>query len=592
MSTTLSVTLTPTTHSFNEWRRVTNKSILSIGDLSTIYTSDGVGGDNVAAVQSKYALVNVASASWTNNTVTFVCSTEHNLISNGVLNDTVTVSGVSPSGYNGTYTLYSAIDDNTFSAVQNTTLGLYVSGGVVSYQTTDVITVLNDLNTRKVKRTGDSITYLNVTNATVASSTTTGALIVTGGTGIGGKLYVGGDTAVGANKVTMAASTGNTNIAGTLNVVGDYSVASTKFTVAASTGNTVVVGTLNVTGLTTLGVLNLGTALGVSYGGIGLSAYPTANYMLGVNAAGTAYEGKSITSTGGTVNVTYPSAGILNIETSAVMPGSLVTPTDVRIGQQLLIGAAATSGPTTYNPLSPSANVSSLEIRPGFGVSYNWLVRVTTDTAGATPALTMDTAGVLKILTSTAATNTTSGALQVTGGVGINGTLYATAIQNTPIGAGTANTGAFTTLSATTLTLSSTLSTTADLSVTTDSVLGTSVGKLTTFGLDCVITTYRGSTTSAAANQVMVTGSASTYQSVEYIIQAKDTIAGYVHTEHILAASDGSNVDITAFGAVAVNAHYLATYNVDVSGGNLRLLVTPNQTNLTNYKITCIYTKA
>jgi hypothetical protein len=35
-------------------------------------------------------------------------------------------------------------------------------------------------------------TYLNITNTTVATSTLTGALIVAGGVGIGGKLYVGG----------------------------------------------------------------------------------------------------------------------------------------------------------------------------------------------------------------------------------------------------------------------------------------------------------------------------------------------------------------------------------------------------------------
>jgi hypothetical protein len=67
--------------------------------------------------------------------------------------------------------------------------------------------------------------------------------------------------------------------------------------------------------------------------------------------------------------------------------------------------------------------------------------------------------GVVKIASTTAATNTTSGALQVSGGAGIAGALYVggaisaesasfASINNTPIGNTTASTGAFTTLSA------------------------------------------------------------------------------------------------------------------------------------------------
>jgi hypothetical protein len=67
--------------------------------------------------------------------------------------------------------------------------------------------------------------------------------------------------------------------------------------------------------------------------------------------------------------------------------------------------------------------------------------------------------GVVKIASTTAATNTTSGALQVAGGAGIAGALYVggaisaesasfASINNTPIGNSTASTGAFTTLAA------------------------------------------------------------------------------------------------------------------------------------------------
>ena len=54
--------------------------------------------------------------------------------------------------------------------------------------------------------------------------------------------------------------------------------------------------------------------------------------------------------------------------------------------------------------------------------------------------------GAVLIQNTTTASSTTSGALQVAGGAGIAGALYAGSIQNTPIGSSTASTGAFTTL--------------------------------------------------------------------------------------------------------------------------------------------------
>jgi len=58
------------------------------------------------------------------------------------------------------------------------------------------------------------------------------------------------------------------------------------------------------------------------------------------------------------------------------------------------------------------------------------------------------TTGVTTITSSTASTSTSTGALVVTGGVGIGGAVYAGSIQNTPIGATTRSSGAFTTLAA------------------------------------------------------------------------------------------------------------------------------------------------
>lgn len=252
MSTTVTSTLTPTTHSFNEWRRNTNKTVLSVGDLSASYTTDADANtpfSSDADAKVKFTVCAITSVSWIANVITVVTTTEHNLVSNGVLKDTITLSGVVPSGYNGTYTVLQVTNDNTFTLTQGSNPGAYVSGGTVTYQTHDVKTALNDLNIRKVKRTGDSITYLNITS-TNDTSDAYASLRVAGGTAIQKKLTAIGDVAFGTglNKVTMQGSTGNTAIAGYLYAIGDFKINTTKFTVDAATGNTVSLGTLAVTG--------------------------------------------------------------------------------------------------------------------------------------------------------------------------------------------------------------------------------------------------------------------------------------------------------------------------------------------------------
>lgn len=663
MSTTLLSTLTATTQSFNEWRRNTNKTTLSIGDLSTLYTTDGTGGDQVSPSLAKYSISSITAATWINNVATFTTSAEHNLVANGVQTDTVTIAGISPSGFNGTFTILSIVDDNNFKVTMGSNPGTYTSGGTMTYQTSEVITAINDLNTRKVKRTGDTIAHLVISDSTATSSAVTGALVVTGGVGISAGLNALGDIAFGAslNKFTVNAGTGNTAVAGTFLSTGNLTVGASKLTVAASTGNTVVAGTLNVSGASTLTSLSLSTALPATSGGTGLASIATsANYMLGINAASNAYELKNITA--GTGILLTPGVGTLTIASDGTLPNGSSTNTYLRVGQQLVVGSWNGSGNTALNSVG-----TALEVRPATGVSLTNLFSIaTTNVAdGSTTILKVDTSGNLSVLASTAATNSTSGALVVTGGAGINGKLYvgsdfavgaskltvAAASGNTVI-AGTLNISGTTTaasvvptnitvsgvgttltlspnstgtisncsVAATTLTTSgdvnvnagkftvaaatgnsavsgtfgsgSTLTSGADLSVQTNSVLGASVGNTTTFGLDCVITTYRTNTTSTTLNQPLVCGLAATYQSVEFIIQAKDTINNYVHTTHILVACDGTLVDITEFGSVTVNGHPCATYGADVGGGNIRLLITPASANNTNYKVTAIYSKA
>jgi predicted TIM-barrel enzyme len=75
----------------------------------------------------------------------------------------------------------------------------------------------------------------------------------------------------------------------------------------------------------------------------------------------------------------------------------------------------------------------------------------------------------------------------------------------------------------------------------------------------------------------------STYRSVEYTIQA--TEGSNFHTTKILALHDGSTAYHTEYGTIFNNVG-ISTYDVDVSGGNIRLLATPASSSTTNFKIT------
>ena len=76
--------------------------------------------------------------------------------------------------------------------------------------------------------------------------------------------------------------------------------------------------------------------------------------------------------------------------------------------------------------------------------------------------------------------------------------------------------------------------------------------------------------------------SASTYRSVEYTIQAIQGLK--YHLTKLLVIHDGLVAYNTEYGTV-FTIDSLGIFDVDISGGNIRLLVTPSAATTTNYKI-------
>jgi hypothetical protein len=99
-----------------------------------------------------------------------------------------------------------------------------------------------------------------------------------------------------------------------------------------------------------------------------------------------------------------------------------------------------------------------------------------------------------------------------------------------------------------------------------------------------------GSLASQAANLATVTETAiatwahANYSGLELVVTAHDTVATERHITKIIITHDGVVAVATEYGTVLTDTS-LATYDVDISGANIRLLATSASTNSTNYKV-------
>jgi len=89
--------------------------------------------------------------------------------------------------------------------------------------------------------------------------------------------------------------------------------------------------------------------------------------------------------------------------------------------------------------------------------------------------------------------------------------------------------------------------------------------------------------TSSTSQTAISTFSATTYEGAKYIIQADDTVTSEKYITELLVTHNGTTAVSTEYGQVATDAA-LATYDVDISGGNVRILATPASSNLTTFK--------
>ena len=414
---------------------------------------------------------------------------------------------------------------------------LYAGTDTAVSANTGTITVWNTSSLQSVTSRGATTPYaISITSSTDAISTTTGALIVTGGAGIGQQLHVGSIATIGENnanffKLSGAASNNAVSIFATgtdatvnLNVStkgnGVTQITSTLSSSTIANNALYVAGGLGVAGAVygtngffdngsqLLSTLTLNSGIGiqvVNNGRTGSQQSYTIN-NIGVTATiGTTYLGVSTSSgfvtftnlgvqtlTAGTDTAVSASTGTITVWNTSTLQsitnrgavtsnaisitsstnatstntGALTVVGGVGVNQDLFIGGNATVQGTLYaytaiGSISTATNFiggttgsilyqtafgktsfigigSAGSILQSNGTTATW---VTTSSLTVNNALYANTStnlfggniiattgifsGITSVTNTTVASSTTTGALQVAGGVGIGGSLYA-----------------------------------------------------------------------------------------------------------------------------------------------------------------------
>jgi hypothetical protein len=95
---------------------------------------------------------------------------------------------------------------------------------------------------------------------------------------------------------------------------------------------------------------------------------------------------------------------------------------------------------------------------------------------------------------------------------------------------------------------------------------------------DVGIHTATLTTTATTADQVVDSWSATVFRTAKYTVQVHDTVNNYYHASEILIIHNGTTPHLTEYAIVFTDIS-LATFDADISGGNVRLLITPTNTN-------------
>ena len=279
---------------------------------------------------------------------------------------------------------------NTTTGSLVVTGGVGISGNLYANAIYDngnrVITALTDTLQSITTRGNTTSTILNITNNTNSNNTTTGALVITGGIGIGGNLYAGAIYDNGTRVIT--------SLTDTLQSV-------------TTRGNTTS---------TILNITNNTNSSSVSNGALVITG--------GIGCGGSIYSGGNIRS----LNTILYGSGINNADWVLNGISTNSNYKSLIFGYNNLSGNAGEIG-FTYN----NDNNSNNRVNIGFYNNTNLVNILNSGNVGigtTIPSVKLEVSGDTKITGTTNSSNINTGALIISGGAGISGNLYASAIYD------------------------------------------------------------------------------------------------------------------------------------------------------------------
>ena len=93
-------------------------------------------------------------------------------------------------------------------------------------------------------------------------------------------------------------------------------------------------------------------------------------------------------------------------------------------------------------------------------------------------------------------------------------------------------------------------------------------------------------TSSTATTQIAIhTFAATDFRSARFTVQVTNSTDSTYHTTELLLLHDGTTANITEFGEIFTGSAVEATFDADISSGNVRLLATPASTDSMEFKV-------
>jgi hypothetical protein len=317
--------------------------------------------------------------------------------------------------YNTTATVNTAYDNHSFIGMDNATQTFVYKTNIYPGPGQEFPALFSNTGTFGAAKFGS----LQLTAGTSATSTTTGDLVVAGGVGIGGSLYVNNTIYSGGLEVLTTSSLGSGGVGVSTISAGTDTAVSANFG-AVTIWNTSTLQSVTDRGAATSNTItltnttpssNTGSGALIVYGGIGaLNIYASAIYDNGSRvvssvtpSAGTGISITSLTSSGPSVSFTVNNTGVTSLQGTTY------------------IGVSASSGSVTLTNLGvqtlTAGTDTAVSSTTGTVTVWNNSTLQTVTDRGFT------TTNRINITDSTDATTVDSAALTVAGGVGIAGNI-------------------------------------------------------------------------------------------------------------------------------------------------------------------------